>query len=205
MSGILDLNGKVALITGAGQGVGRQIALHYAAHGADGVVVNDFFDERARAVADEITALGGKAVARFSGNDAPEGDDIVFGRAKPGRQFLVERADPNANLFDAVVRFVRERQAAGKKVVMHKPPQKGFVHWDKGTFERLVNGTPEPLASRFEVTHGMLLNILNRPSDGCRAAGRLIRDSHEPESAKKAQRIRAWQLFRALVARRVVA
>lgn len=63
MSGILDLNGKVALITGAGQGVGRQIALHYAAHGADGVIVNDFYEERASAVVEEIKALGGKAVA----------------------------------------------------------------------------------------------------------------------------------------------
>lgn len=63
MSGILDLTGKVALITGAGQGVGRQIALHYAAHGADGVAVNDFFDDRSRAVAEEIVALGGRAVA----------------------------------------------------------------------------------------------------------------------------------------------
>ena len=63
MSGILDLSGKVALITGAGQGVGRQIALHYAAHGADGVIVNDFFEDRARAVVEEIQARGGKAAA----------------------------------------------------------------------------------------------------------------------------------------------
>ena len=55
---------------------------------------------------------------------------------------------------------LRAKQAAGKKVVMHKPPDKGYVHWDKGTFERLVSGTPEALASRFEVTHGMLLGAL---------------------------------------------
>ena len=42
MDDILDLSGKVALITGAGQGVGRQIALHFAGHGAAGVAVNDF-------------------------------------------------------------------------------------------------------------------------------------------------------------------
>ncbi|WP_141342446.1 SDR family NAD(P)-dependent oxidoreductase [Bradyrhizobium sp. USDA 3458] len=63
MRGILDLTDNVALITGAGQGVGRQIALHYAAHGADGVIVNDFFEDRAKAVVEEIRALGGKAVA----------------------------------------------------------------------------------------------------------------------------------------------
>ncbi|PDT78873.1 SDR family oxidoreductase [Bradyrhizobium sp. C9] len=63
MSDILDLNGKVTLITGAGQGVGRQIALHFAAHNAAGIVVNDYFLDRAEQVAREINAAGGKAIA----------------------------------------------------------------------------------------------------------------------------------------------
>ena len=63
MSDILDLSGKVTLITGAGQGVGRQIALHFAAHNAAGIVVNDYFLDRAEQVAQEINAAGGKAVA----------------------------------------------------------------------------------------------------------------------------------------------
>lgn len=50
---ILDLKGKTALVTGAGQGVGRQAALHLAAYGAR-VVVNDYFLDRAQQVADEI-------------------------------------------------------------------------------------------------------------------------------------------------------
>ena len=49
MTDILDLAGRVALVTGAGQGVGRQIALHLAAHNAGGVVVNDFVLARAEA------------------------------------------------------------------------------------------------------------------------------------------------------------
>ncbi|GAA5232523.1 SDR family NAD(P)-dependent oxidoreductase [Verticiella sediminum] len=63
MSEILDLSGRVALVTGAGQGVGRQVALHMAAHGAAGVVVNDYFQERAEAVAAEVEKAGGKAIA----------------------------------------------------------------------------------------------------------------------------------------------
>ncbi|HXV00387.1 MAG TPA: SDR family oxidoreductase [Caulobacteraceae bacterium] len=63
MSDILDLGGRVALVTGAGQGVGRQIALHLAAHNAGGVVVNDYVLERAEAVAQEVRAAGGKALA----------------------------------------------------------------------------------------------------------------------------------------------
>ncbi len=63
MTEILDLAGRVALVTGAGQGVGRQIALHLAAHNAGGVAINDFYLERAEEVASEIRAAGGKAVA----------------------------------------------------------------------------------------------------------------------------------------------
>jgi 2-hydroxycyclohexanecarboxyl-CoA dehydrogenase len=58
---ILDLKGQNALITGAGQGVGRQIALHFAAHNAGTVYVNDFAAERAEAVVAEVRAAGGRA------------------------------------------------------------------------------------------------------------------------------------------------
>jgi NAD(P)-dependent dehydrogenase (short-subunit alcohol dehydrogenase family) len=57
-----DLQGRVAIVTGAGQGVGRGIAQMLAAHNAGGIAVNDYFPERAAAVVAEITALGVKAV-----------------------------------------------------------------------------------------------------------------------------------------------
>ena len=59
---ILDLGGRVGLVTGAGQGVGRQIALHLAGHNAGGVVVNDVQLERAEAVAKEVEGLGCRAL-----------------------------------------------------------------------------------------------------------------------------------------------
>lgn len=58
-----NLNNQVALVTGAGQGAGRAIALTLAQHGAGGVAVNDYVAERAEAVAEEIRALGVPAVA----------------------------------------------------------------------------------------------------------------------------------------------
>jgi len=60
---ILDLKGRIGLVTGAGQGVGRQVALHFAQNGAGGVVVNDFRLERAEAVAKEVEGLGCRALA----------------------------------------------------------------------------------------------------------------------------------------------
>jgi 2-hydroxycyclohexanecarboxyl-CoA dehydrogenase len=62
MNNILNLEGQIALISGAGQGVGRQTALHFAANGCAAVIVNDFVEERANAVAREVRALGARAV-----------------------------------------------------------------------------------------------------------------------------------------------
>ena len=62
MSVDLDLSGTTALVTGAGRGSGRAIALSLAAAGAD-VAVNDFADEAAcAAVVAEVEALGRKGL-----------------------------------------------------------------------------------------------------------------------------------------------
>jgi NAD(P)-dependent dehydrogenase (short-subunit alcohol dehydrogenase family) len=57
--GLLD--GKVALVSGVGPGMGRDIALQLAEHGAD-VVLGARTDANVDAVADEVDALGRKAV-----------------------------------------------------------------------------------------------------------------------------------------------
>ena len=54
------LEGKVAIVTGAGQGLGRTHALTLAREGAT-VIVNDVSGPDAQAVADEIGATGGRA------------------------------------------------------------------------------------------------------------------------------------------------
>ncbi|MBL9203419.1 MAG: DUF3516 domain-containing protein, partial [Opitutaceae bacterium] len=90
-----------------------------------------------------------------------------------------------------------------KKLVKQSAPE-GSVGWDAKTFERLRTAPPEELQSRFEVSHGMLLLVLGRDGDGCRALQRLIRDCHETDHRKRAHRKRAWQLFRALVDRKIV-
>jgi len=92
----------------------------------------------------------------------------------------------------------------GKKTVRRRPPEKNFVNWDKKTFERLITASPERLISRFQVTHGMLLNVLSRAGDGCLAMQRLIRDCHETPRQKKGHTRRGWQLFRSLLDRKIV-
>lgn len=56
------LEGKHAVITGAGAGIGRAIALRFAREGAH-VTLADIRLENAQAVADEIAAQGGRALA----------------------------------------------------------------------------------------------------------------------------------------------
>ena len=61
-----------------------------------------------------------------------------------------------------------EKAKDGKKSVKRKPPDKNFVSWDKQTFLRLMRAAPERLASRFRVSHGMLLNVLATAAGRCK-------------------------------------
>jgi superfamily II RNA helicase len=99
------------------------------------------------------------------------------------------------------------RAGAGKKAVKKKPPE-GFVPWDDKTFNQLIEREPEPLESRFVVSHAMLLLLLQQPTEerggGYGRLVRIIARSHERPGMRTRHRRRARDLFRSLVAGGIV-
>lgn len=90
-----------------------------------------------------------------------------------------------------------------KKLVKAKAPE-GSVGWDAATFEKLMQAPSEALNSHFEVSHGMLLQVLSRDGDGCKTMRQILADCHESEARKKQLRKRTWQLFRSLLDRKII-
>jgi NAD(P)-dependent dehydrogenase (short-subunit alcohol dehydrogenase family) len=116
----LMLENKVVLVTGAGRGIGREIAMMMARHGAR-VVVNDpgvslegkdESDAPATEVVREITAAGGEAVADFG--SVAEPDDA---------RRMVERAVDSFGAIDVVV----NNAGILRDVIFHKMT---FDDWD---------------------------------------------------------------------------
>lgn len=132
----------------------------------------------------------------------------IAGRA--GRKGFDDKGTVVAQAPEHVIENLRLEAKAGndpkkmRKVVKKKPPEKGFVLWTKETFDKLISSQPEPLLSRFQVTHGMLLNVLSRPRNGCEAMRSLIRDSHDSDVAKQRHRKLAFQMFRSLIDRKII-
>jgi enoyl-[acyl-carrier protein] reductase III len=96
----LDFKDKVAVITGSGRGIGREIALHFAGRGAD-IVIN-FFRNRAPAeeTAAQIEALGRKAVVVKADVGEPAGIETLIGeteKAFGGLDFLICNAASGYN------------------------------------------------------------------------------------------------------------
>src|SRR6266404_4148625 len=78
----MGLEGRIALVTGGGRGIGRAISLGLAADGA-AVAVNFRRDEEsARATVDEITAAGGRADLVAGSVDDYEHDERIVDQVR---------------------------------------------------------------------------------------------------------------------------
>ncbi len=100
-----------------------------------------------------------------------------------------------------------ERKAGDGK--RRRPPAKaagkGEVTWSEETFEKLISRPPETLRSRFRITHGMVLNLLQRDAEQDDPTRRnfaslrdLIARSHEDDASKARLLSHAAALVRSL-------
>ncbi|HSF26551.1 MAG TPA: DUF3516 domain-containing protein [Actinomycetes bacterium] len=90
-----------------------------------------------------------------------------------------------------------------RKVVRKKPPE-GSVSWSQATFDKLVTAAPEPLRSRFRVSHSMVLNVIARPGDAFTAMRHLLEDNHDDRPRQRQHIRRAIGIYRALLTAGVV-
>lgn len=126
----------------------------------------------------------------------------IAGRA--GRRGFDDRGTVVAQAPEHVIEnLALKRKAVGdpkkqRKLHLKKPPERGYVPWDQKTLELLSTAPCEPLTSSFDVSVGMLLSVLGRPTGGCRAMKDLLADNHETDVKKRAHRRKALALFRAL-------
>jgi superfamily II RNA helicase len=139
----------------------------------------------------------------------------IAGRA--GRKGFDDRGDVWVQAPEHVVENIEsERKAAEKgrkKVVKKSQPDRGYAHWTEETYEKLVNGQPEPLQSHFQVNHQMVMQLLDRPVeyvdsdddpdgeriDGCRSLRALLTDNHETRKRQRAHIRKAIAIYRSLV------
>ncbi len=99
-----------------------------------------------------------------------------------------------------VLRAREFHQVAGRRRIVRKKPPEGVPTWTRATFERLMAAEPEPLQSRFDVTHAMVLNVAHRPGDVDAALLHLLTDNDEEPAAQEALVERASAIRESLVA-----
>ena len=113
--------------------------------------INDYYEARAEALKDGVTPaykpmppdklylsdtewkerLGELAVAKLNPFDVPPAADVIDIGAMPGHNFVTERTEPGANVFEAVAKHVNALQGDGKRVAI--------ALWSEGARERMAH------------------------------------------------------------------
>jgi superfamily II RNA helicase len=144
----------------------------------------------------KLAKYDGKKVALLPVRDFKQ----IAGRA--GRKGFDDRGWVVAQAPEHVIEVRRQE---GKKKKVGKAPPKGEVQWNADTFDRLVRQPPEPLKSSFKLTHGMVLDLLQRDGelddpglDNFWSLREVIRRCHEDEASKRRLVRQAAELVRSL-------
>lgn len=149
---ILDLDGQVAFITGAGQGVGRGIAMMLAVHGAR-VVVNDYFADRANAVANEIRAAGGEAIGLQGDVTSYDGVGAMMRKAAEafGRVDILVNNAGNAGV----------TQGQGKKKAFWESDPTDWQRYLSVNLDGVLNCCRQAVPGMIERQHGRIVTIIS--------------------------------------------
>jgi 3-oxoacyl-[acyl-carrier protein] reductase len=148
-----ELSGKIALITGVGQGVGKEIAKLLSAEGVK-VAINDLFSERADAVANEINSMGGIAIGIQT--DVTDFDQV---------RTMVSRVTAELGPMDILVNnagvLVEIRDGKVERTVF---AESEYSTWKKVTdlnFYGCLNCTHSVLKSMIERKEGKIISIIS--------------------------------------------
>jgi superfamily II RNA helicase len=145
----------------------------------------------------KLAKYDGKKVAILSVRDFKQ----IAGRA--GRKGFDTKGSVVAQAPEHIIEK-RKAERSGKKGPV-RGPAKGEVTWTEETFEKLRSRPPETLKSRFRITHGMVLNLIQRDAEQDDPNQRnfdslrdLIARCHEDEGSKARLLSQAAVLVRAL-------
>ncbi|MEI6805436.1 MAG: DUF3516 domain-containing protein [Myxococcaceae bacterium] len=131
----------------------------------------------------------------------------IAGRA--GRKGFDEEGSVLCQAPEHVIENKRQENRFGadpklkKKIVKKSAPTANYVNWDEKTFQRLKDYPPEPLISRFSVSHGLIMTLLQahmgNSNPGYKELVRLIAVSHETSKNKSKHRKQAAVLLKSLI------
>ncbi len=119
-------------------------------------------------------------------------------------EHVIENEKAKAKAAAKTAAMSAEKQARRASKAQLKKPPAGTVVWTEQTFDKLVEGRPEPLKSQMKVDNAMLVNVLSREEDAFPVMRRLLMDNHEDRRSQLRLAKRAVRLARSLVTSEVL-